>query len=381
VYSQNIGNDFNLCVETFDKKDFSNFANISTPRSLFIGIGESIHGCEDIELFKNELTKFILKGRGYKCLIIESNFASCIPLNRYLNDSSAKLDSFFLRSLLNKTKNWLVHSEPFFDLLVWIKLQNQSKGLKDRIQLYGMDAQFGIWQAIQDGRSIFEKYDSTFLLSLRDLIENKSLINKAKWTALDQAKEKYFKETKVSLLDSLSIINIMESIERFLHNQSFSKYSRREELMFANVKRISELILDKESGAILWAHNGHIAKKWKNYPVLGTFLFKEYASNYKSIGVDIRKATFKAIDTDGKADRNKLKTFQVNNDDYFIDKRFVSNDTSCFYLNLNQRGCNPKIKKVFDIGLSFSQKKFSKSPNWYYSKVKLNDCFDGWFIL
>lgn len=196
-----------------------------------IGMGESTHGQDKIDMYRAKVFKNLVTKCGYTVFILEDQYSSCSEINDYIKGSKNKLKNV-MESLMLPWKS--IH---MYKLIKWMREYNKKHN--NKLEFVGIDIQFDTGFDTRDNVILFV---NKLIKKYQDLVNNK----KFNYLEIYNFRDKYMFEVFMKLYDPLK------------------KY-------------------------FIWAHNGHLEKH--SYPIgknnivsLGVRLHKKFKSKYYVIG-------------------------------------------------------------------------------------------------
>lgn len=110
-------------------------------------LGESSHGTHEFYLWRNIISKRLIREHGFNFIVVEGDFASLFELNRYVKNLPGTAGS--AREVLEKLERWpawMWSNEEIVDLAEWLRAYNDALPLKNKVGFYGKDI-YGEWNS------------------------------------------------------------------------------------------------------------------------------------------------------------------------------------------------------------------------------------------
>ncbi|MEO1435373.1 MAG: erythromycin esterase family protein [Bacteroidota bacterium] len=278
-------------------------------QATIVGLGEVSHYTKECYEFKQAIIETLME-QGYQALILEVDFGQALIWNDYVTKGIGNLDAIIRES------GWFTYrTEEFKALLNYIRSFNQTAATP--FQIFGMemtamnhnldwlkqyfsknlDQNEAILKALEVERKIvaFYQYDqeeqqdywSLFYQVQNTLVENESSLTK-KGGALN-----YEIAQRIS--------EIIRQYATFISHDDFRfKVEIRDLFSTRNVLWTMDQ-LGEDSKVVIWAHNGHVAKRsiMFDYDVLGHQLEQIFDDAYYSIGFTFDRGEFGAFSSQG----------------------------------------------------------------------------------
>ena len=279
-----------------------------------LSIGESAHGCKEMQELKLSVFKEMVEKQGFTAFALEADYGECAEINRFIQGGEGSAEE-----MVQKFAFPIYHTKEMAELISWMREWNASAPEEKKVRFYGFDMQDpeGSYAFLKE-YSLSHKLTSEeeFAKNL-DCIkgENFSLNEKNAGEViafLDSLKEKVEKSPEEAQKETGNIANEQEATDKqaFKENQDFlmelntvrqaaetwlSKENSsvlRDRDMEENVKKILEIEQKIGSGKlVISAHDGHIQKENPIYNSMGVLLTKDFGEAYYAIGTDVWKVT------------------------------------------------------------------------------------------
>ncbi|MEM1321183.1 MAG: erythromycin esterase family protein [Bacteroidota bacterium] len=274
-----------------------------------IGLGEVSHYTKECYELKHEIIKTLM-GKGYRALILEVDFGQALIWNDYVTKGEGNLDSIIAKS------GWFTYrTEEFKNLIRDIRMHNEKA--ERLFQLFGMEM-----TAMNSNLDWLKHYISkntnqneailTLLNAERKVVAFQRYNEKERqdyWTLYYQLTNFLAANEALLLANSgqqnlaiaRRITEIVRQYATYIAQDDFSlQVEFRDQFSARNVNWCMEQ-LGEENRVVLWAHNGHVAKRsvMFNYDVLGHYLQSWWGDQYYSIGFTFNQGEFGAFSNNG----------------------------------------------------------------------------------
>jgi len=116
----------------------------------FVLLGESSHGTSEFYTMRAELSKKLIKEKGFTYLAVEGDWPACQQVNRYIKgiDKQSSHARDVLKSF-NRWPTWMWANEEMIDLIEWLKKYNQNQPDDKKVGFYGIDV-YSLWESIDE---------------------------------------------------------------------------------------------------------------------------------------------------------------------------------------------------------------------------------------
>lgn len=110
-------------------------------------LGEASHGTHEYYLWRDIISRRLIKEHGFDFIAVEGDFASLFELNRYVKNLPGAAGS--AREVLEKLERWPIWmwgNEEIVDLAEWLRAYNDPLPFKNKVGFYGKDV-YGEWHS------------------------------------------------------------------------------------------------------------------------------------------------------------------------------------------------------------------------------------------
>jgi len=111
--------------------------------SSVVLIGESSHGTHDFYFHRAELTKRLIKEKGFNIVAVEADFPDCLRVTKYIRGEDGCKDRDAKEALgdFERFPRWMWRNNVVQHFLEWLKLHNNSLNVlpQQKVGFYGLD--------------------------------------------------------------------------------------------------------------------------------------------------------------------------------------------------------------------------------------------------
>ncbi len=283
-----------------------------------IGLGEATHGTAEFFNAKFRIFRYLVENHGHRLFAIEADFGESMFINEAIQNGNTEA---ILELMQTKMIFWTWNTEEVRALLEWMSEYNQNKSEEERLQYFGVDAQFNIHN-IDLLRNYFQETGASFSSSANSILreaENADASDfsnyedtefEALLSRLDQVQDSIQVNQALLINESsqkdyelhLHLARVIRQVlqVRFANSNNDFSVSYRDEYMAENTLWVSEFFND--APVVLWAHNAHVAKD----PLyggaggaIGRQLQLQIGNDYETIGFLFSQGTFNAVSVSG----------------------------------------------------------------------------------
>jgi erythromycin esterase-like protein len=131
--------------------------------SQFVLLGESSHGTSEFYQWRSEISKRLIKERGFSFIAVEGDWPDCFKVNRYIKGypDSGKSAYDILHSF-NRWPTWMWANKEMVELVEWLKQNNLDNNEQNKVGFYGLDL-YSLWESIDEIIKFLKKVDPSAL--------------------------------------------------------------------------------------------------------------------------------------------------------------------------------------------------------------------------
>ncbi|AWB23042.1 hypothetical protein DA075_20815 [Methylobacterium currus] len=102
-------------------------------------LGEATHGTQDFYRERAEITKRLIREKGFGAVAIEADWPDAWRVNRYVRGESEDLDAVEALSGFRRFPTWLWRNTEMVAFVEWLRRHNATQPEEGRVGLYGID--------------------------------------------------------------------------------------------------------------------------------------------------------------------------------------------------------------------------------------------------
>ncbi|UEG51919.1 erythromycin esterase family protein [Mucilaginibacter daejeonensis] len=359
-----------------------------------VALGEGTHGTAEFYKLRYWITRILVEEKGFDRIAFENDLSDCWLLDRELPKRS-NIDSLMKKYLLSIWQN-----KETKELLQWVKKYNA--GHRRKVVISGIDYVF----SRPDVTVLKELLSGTKAAALLDTLNGPILraatFQDEAWYGLNRAdyrlnydsleKSSYSgyllagqlgKQLEAIELPQqvkndalLAITNLRQAFAPFYASRAKKAEASRDSNMAYTV---SAMMRTPGTKMIIWAHDGHVAKK----PIYqgavggtGGYLRKMFPDQYFVLGTGTATGTFAATTEPRDTYDNPMKAYALEaplKDSW--EKTLMDTKIPAFYFFPDQFNNNRLIKPMRFVGYT------PKSGASTYDKVNMSDHFDAFLFI
>ena len=106
----------------------------------YVLLGEASHGTHEYYTWRTEISKRLIKEKGFKFIAVEGDWPDCYKINRYIKgfDNQDKTPEEILKSF-RRWPTWMWANKEVVDLVDWLKTHNENLDTSQKVGFYGID--------------------------------------------------------------------------------------------------------------------------------------------------------------------------------------------------------------------------------------------------
>jgi len=109
--------------------------------SQFVLLGEATHGTHEFYRARAEMTKRLIRERGFNAIAVEADWPDAYRINRFIRNLSADEEAFEALDDFKRFPTWMWRNADILDLIGWLREQNRHL-LRDegrQVAWFGLD--------------------------------------------------------------------------------------------------------------------------------------------------------------------------------------------------------------------------------------------------
>ncbi len=133
--------------------------------SEYVLLGEASHGTSEFYQWRSEISKRLIKEKGFSFIAVEGDWPDCYKVNKYVKDISDiyKTAKDLLHSF-NRWPTWMWANTEMVELVEWLKAYN--KGIihdeDQKAGFYGLDL-YSLWESMEEIIQYLKRVDPLLL--------------------------------------------------------------------------------------------------------------------------------------------------------------------------------------------------------------------------
>lgn len=133
----------------------------------YVLLGEASHGTSEFYSLRAELSKRLIKEKGFSIIAVEGDWPSCQSINQYIKgfkDRDTDVREIF--ESFNRWPTWMWSNQEIAELIIWLKDFNQQNNSKKKVGFYGLDV-YSLFESMDEIIRYLEKTNSKSLAAAK----------------------------------------------------------------------------------------------------------------------------------------------------------------------------------------------------------------------
>ena len=127
----------------------------------YVLLGEASHGTSEYYTWRAELSKRLIREKGFSFLAVEGDWPDCYRVNRYVKgylESGA--NAYEVLHAFERWPTWMWANREIVDLVEWLRRYNEQRRLPDdrKVGFYGLDV-YSLWDSMRVVVDYLERID------------------------------------------------------------------------------------------------------------------------------------------------------------------------------------------------------------------------------
>jgi erythromycin esterase-like protein len=106
----------------------------------FVLLGEASHGTHEFYRIRGEITKRLIRERGFRAVAVEADWPDAYRVNRYVRGRGTDTDATDALESFERFPQWMWRNADVLDFIGWLRAHNDEAAKEtDRVGFYGLD--------------------------------------------------------------------------------------------------------------------------------------------------------------------------------------------------------------------------------------------------
>ncbi len=124
----------------------------------FVLLGEASHGTHEFYRERAQITKRLIREKGFDAIVVEADWPDAYRVNRYVQGENADSDAVEALSGFRRFPAWMWRNADVLDFVGWLRTHNDSLEPERRVGFYGLDL-YSMYSSIEAVLTYLDKVD------------------------------------------------------------------------------------------------------------------------------------------------------------------------------------------------------------------------------
>lgn len=124
----------------------------------FVLLGEASHGSYDFYHARAEITRRLIKEKGFTAVVVEADWPDAYRVNRYVRGMGGDAGSREALGGFLRFPQWMWRNNVLVDFIDWLRAYNENRESAKRVGFYGLDL-YSLYASIESVLSYLDKVD------------------------------------------------------------------------------------------------------------------------------------------------------------------------------------------------------------------------------
>ena len=120
-------------------------------------LGESSHGTHEFYTWRSQITKRLIRQKGFNFIAVEGDWPDCYAINRFIKEYDDK-KAWEVMQQFKRWPTWMWANWEVLALAEWLLQYNHPLNAKQKVGFYGLDV-YSLWESLAQIRSYLQKVD------------------------------------------------------------------------------------------------------------------------------------------------------------------------------------------------------------------------------
>jgi len=121
-------------------------------------LGEASHGTHEYYTWRSQITKRLIKEKGFNFIAVEGDWPDCYALNRYIKHYVPNEKAVDVLHEFERWPTWMWANWEIVALAEWLYQYNNTLPADEKIGFYGLDV-YSLWDSMDEIKKYLEKVD------------------------------------------------------------------------------------------------------------------------------------------------------------------------------------------------------------------------------
>jgi erythromycin esterase-like protein len=107
--------------------------------SRFVLIGEASHGTHEFYRIRAEITKRLIREKGFSAIAVEADWPDAYRVNRYVHGRGSDTDASQALAGFKRFPQWMWRNADVLEFIGWLRDHNDATSMSRKVGFYGLD--------------------------------------------------------------------------------------------------------------------------------------------------------------------------------------------------------------------------------------------------
>src|SRR4051812_17259884 len=133
----------------------------------FVLLGEASHGTAEFYTWRAEITKRLIKEKGFTIIGVEGDWPDCYRVNRYIKSrADSGVSAELVLHAFARWPTWMWANREIVELAEWLRDCNRTRADENKVGFYGLDV-YSLWDSMHAVVEYLERIDPDAARSAR----------------------------------------------------------------------------------------------------------------------------------------------------------------------------------------------------------------------
>jgi erythromycin esterase len=124
-------------------------------------LGEASHGTHEFYSWRTEITKRLIRQKGFNFIAVEGDWPDCYSINRFIKGYD-RTNAWSILKQFRRWPTWMWSNWEMLALSEWMTQYNTTIQPKQRVGFYGLDV-YSLWESLEQIRNYLQRVDPSSL--------------------------------------------------------------------------------------------------------------------------------------------------------------------------------------------------------------------------
>jgi erythromycin esterase-like protein len=134
----------------------------------YVLLGEASHGTSEYYTWRAEISRRLIREKGFSFIAVEGDWPDCYRVNRYVKGyRDAGAGAREVLHAFERWPTWMWANEEIVELAEWLRDHNHGRAADQRVGFYGLDV-YSLWDSLYEVMGFLKRVDPSALAAARE---------------------------------------------------------------------------------------------------------------------------------------------------------------------------------------------------------------------